>query len=349
MNTSYTILIIVVITTIIGIWIFFNYRPKKQKKTDTLYTDALNAMLRADKRKAISLLKEIVKQDSEHVDAYLQLGSMFRDDDPHRALKIHQMLTVRPNLGKSIKIEIFKALAMDYERISDLKRSKREAEQILVIDKQNQWALSFLLKLAEKIKDWDYAEDKAKRLQKVTGKYNNEDLAKYLVFKSQEKINKNQFEDAELLLNNAIKEAPEFGLPYKYLGEIRAAKRDLVKAIEYWEKFINLALEDSSQIFDNMESALFDLGRYSEVEKFYRKVLDKDPTNIASILRLANVLNEKGEDQAAIKLIDNLIDTGNTEISILLMKLKLSLLIQTPSELGHQIDIILEELSKIND
>tara|TARA_Y100000590_G_C14923959_1_gene714896 strand:- start:166 stop:537 length:372 start_codon:yes stop_codon:yes gene_type:complete len=121
-------------------------------------------------------------------------------------------------------------------------------------------------------------------------------------------------------------------------------KRDLVKAIEYWEKFINLSPEDSHKVFDNMESALFDLGRYSEVEKFYRKVLENDSMDVASTLRLANVLNEKGEDQAAIKLIDSLIENGSDEISIYMMKLKFSLANQTPAELGHQVDKILSRL-----
>ena len=49
-------------------------------------------MLKTDKRKAVSLLRDVVKQDSEHVDACLQLGSILRDEDPQRALKIHQML-----------------------------------------------------------------------------------------------------------------------------------------------------------------------------------------------------------------------------------------------------------------
>ena len=349
MNSIYTIFIVVIIITAIGVWIFFNYRPKKQKKTDSLYTDALNAMLRADKRKAISILKDIVKRDSEHVDAYLQLGSILRDEDPHRALKIHQMLTVRPNLEHNQKIEIYKSLAMDYEAIGDLKRSKKEAEQILLIDKQNQWALSFLLDVGEKLKDWDYAEDKAKKLQKITGIHKDEDLAKYLVFKSEEKIKKNEIEAAELLLNEAIKKAPEFGLPYKYLGEIKMTNRDLVKAIDYWEKFISLSPEDSYKVFDNMESALFDIGRYSEVENFYRRVLEKDSKNIPGTLRLANVLNEKGEGQAAIKLIQGIINNGSNEISILLMKLKLSLSIQTPNELGHQIDLILNKLENVNE
>ena len=349
MNSFYIIFAVIVIITVVGIAIYFAYKPKKQKKTDSLYTEALNAMLRADKPKAINLLKNIVKQDSDHVDAYLQLGSILRDDDPQRALKIHQMLTVRPNLEQNIQIEIYKSLAMDYETIGNLIRSKREAEQILIIDKQNQWALSFLLKLGEKIKDWDYAEDKAKRLQKITGNYNNEELAKYLVYRSEEKINKNEFEAAESLLNDAIKQAPGFGLPYKYLGEIRIANRDLVKAVEYWEKFVNLSPEDSHKVFDNMESALFDLGRYSEVENFYRKVLEIDSKNISGSLRLANVLNEKGEDQAAIKLIDGIINSGNAKISILLMKLKLSLSIQTPNELGHQIDAILNQLENADE
>tara|TARA_B100000287_G_scaffold257229_1_gene241818 strand:- start:527 stop:1576 length:1050 start_codon:yes stop_codon:yes gene_type:complete len=349
LNSSYIIFSVVVIVTTIGIWIFFNYKPKKQKKTDSLYTDALNAMLRADKLTAISLLKDIVKQDSGHVDAYLQLGSILRDEHPHRALKIHQTLTVRANLDQNIKVEIYKALAMDYEAVGDLEKSRKEAEQILIIDKQNQWALSFLLKLGEKIKDWDYAEKKAKSLQKITGNYNNEELAKYSVFKSKEKIKQNEFEDAESLLNSAIKKDPNFGLPYKYLGEIRMANRDLVKAIDCWEKFISLSPEESYKVFDNMESALFDIGRYSEVEKFYRKVLEKDSKNIAGTLRLANVLNEKGEGHAAIKLIEGIINNGSNKISILLMKLKLSLSIQTPNELGHQIDMIINQIENIDE
>ncbi|MAX60767.1 MAG: hypothetical protein CML93_03245 [Rhodobiaceae bacterium] len=259
------------------------------------------------------------------------------------------MLTVRPNLDQNIQIEIYKSLALDYETIGDLKRSKREAEQILIIEKQNQWALLFLLNIGEKLKDWDYAEDKAKRLQKITGNYNNKELAKYLVYRSDEKIKQNEFEAAELLLNNAIKQAPEYGTPHKFLGEIKMVKRDLVRAVEYWENFVRLSPKDSHKIFDNMESALFDLGRYSEVENFYRKVLENDSTNVAGTLRLANVLNEKGEDQAAVKLIEGIINNGSANISILLMKLKLSLSIQTPAELGHQIDAILNQLEMADE
>mgnify|MGYP003315872896 CR=1 FL=1 len=46
-----------------------------------------------------------------------------------------------------------------------------------------------------------------------------------------------------------------------------------------------------------------------------------------------------------ILLINELMENGNSTISIMLMKLKLSLAVETPSELGNQIDIILELLN----
>ena len=135
-------------------------------------------------------------------------------------------------------------------------------------------------------------------------------------------------------------------LPYKYLGNIMHSNRDLVKAVEYWEKYMELEPSNSSSVFDNIETALFDLGRYSEVEKFYRKVLDKNPNDVKAGQRLANVLNEKGENKAAIALIDDFIEKDTSSISVLLMKLKLSLLAKTPSELSHYVDEILERIKK---
>ena len=96
-------------------------------------------------------------------------------------------------------------------------------------------------------------------------------------------------------------------MPYKYLGDIKYVNRDLVKAVEYWEKYMELSRSESHLVFDSIETALFDLGRYSEVEKFYKKVLENNSKDLNNGLRLANVLNEKGENKAAINLIDSFI------------------------------------------
>ena len=308
--------------------------------------DALNAMLLADKRKAISLLSNIVKKDSEHINAYLQLGNLLREDDPERAIKIHQMLTVRQNLPKETRIEILKSLSLDYDKAGEFLKAKVEAERILMIDKTNIWASSFLLSIAEKTEDWDYAENKAKELQKIKGFNDNIDLSTYTLQKGIKHLKNNNIEEAEILFRKAINDSPNYGLPYKYLGDINNIKRDLVKAVENWEKYMELSPNEGYKVFDSIETALFDSGRYSEVENFYRKVLNENPLDVNAGLRLANVLNEKGENKSAIALIDQFIEKESSSISVMLMKLKLSLSTQTPAELSFFLDDI---LAKVKD
>ena len=136
---------------------------------------------------------------------------------------------------------------------------------------------------------------------------------------------------------------------YRYLGDVYAESRDLVKAVENWERFAELSPGNASMVFNEIESALFDLGRYSEVENFYRRVLDKNKNNLEAVIKLANVLDEKGEHQAALTLVEGSIQPENVDIAVLVMILKLSLSISTPVELGHQIDEILGHLHKSSD
>jgi len=305
---------------------------------------ALNAILMSDKQKAIFLLSSIVKKDSNHINAYLQLGNLLREENPDRAIKIHQMLTVRQNLSKETKIEILKSLSLDYDKVGEFQKAKIEAEKILKVDKSNYWATSFLLTIAEKIEDWNYAELKARHLQKLKEFDGEINLSLYTLQKGIKYLKNNDNEEAEKLFKKAVNDSPSYGLPYKYLGDINYLNRDLVKAVENWEKYMEFSPKEAYMVFDSIETALFDLGRYSEVEKFYRKVLDGNPNDINAGQRLANVLNEKGEHKAAIDLIEKFIDQNKSSVSVKLMKLKLSLLTKTPTELGYYVDEILNSI-----
>ena len=133
MNFHILPVILVLILLILSI-IYLFYKPQKKPRTDNIYTEALNAMVNADKVKAINLLRDVVKQDSDHINAYIQLGNIFREDNPEQAAKIHQSLTVRPNLSDESQIDIHRALAKDYKKLRHLDLAKREGEQILRIN-----------------------------------------------------------------------------------------------------------------------------------------------------------------------------------------------------------------------
>ena len=78
-------------------------------------------MVRGDTRTALSHLRNVVKQDTNHINAYLQMGDILREEDnAQAAIKIHQSLTVRPNLSNEVKRDIHKSLALDFEQLGNL-------------------------------------------------------------------------------------------------------------------------------------------------------------------------------------------------------------------------------------
>ena len=93
-----------------------------------------------------------------------------REENTDQALKIHQSLTVRPNLLPEQKVEIHKALAKDYIKIGYMKNAIDEAKKILLIEKRNLWALKFLIRISEENQDWEEAAIWSKHLQKISGK-----------------------------------------------------------------------------------------------------------------------------------------------------------------------------------
>ncbi|HDY75862.1 MAG TPA: tetratricopeptide repeat protein [Candidatus Marinimicrobia bacterium] len=345
MNTPFLIAVVVLIAA--GITAALLYRPKKPRHFESVYTDALNAIVHGDNKTALRLLREVVKRDTNHINAYLQMGEILRaEGNPHQAIKIHQSLTVRPNLENQLQIDIHRSLALDYMEVQNYVKAKNEAEFILKIEKKNIWALEFLLDLAEQQHDWIQAAAVAKDIQKITQQKDPGNLAKFQMFEGLDHLGKNDRERAKKCFVKAIEIDSTYGQAHERLGDFYADDRDLIKAIDHWEKFAHLDVENASNIFTKMETALYDLGRYGEVEKFYKRLLDKNPGNLDALARMANVLEEKGERQQALDLVDTALKQFEDSVHTRLMKLKLSLTNSPPHELSRQIDKIIDLITE---
>ena len=336
-------IILSILVIAIGTSLFFYYKKKPLIKNNSnkLYTEALNMLVRGDSQNAIRLLRDVVKQDTNHLDAYLQLGDILRDEgNSQNAIKIHQSLTVRPGLDDKLQIQIHQSLAKDYLSLNEISLAKKEAEMILNIDKKEFWATEFLLDLAEKSHDWAQAAHLIKTLDS-----NNSDITRLARFKVYEGMGKFENDDrkgAEQCFNKAIEIAPNFGLPHLYLGNLFSENRNLVKALEHWEQYALLDLKNGSSIYSKIESALFDLGRFSEVEKFYQRALKNNPRNLDALAKIANVLEEKGERQKALDLVEDALSQYEDSIKLRLMKLKLSIQYSSPPQLSQQIDKMID-------
>ena len=324
---------------------FFRLRSIKSPKSDQLFTEALNALLSGKDLLAMNLLRQIVKDNSDHILAYLQLGNILRKKNPSQAVKIHKSLTIRPNLSNRLRVDVHQALARDYRAINNFNLARIEAEKIIKIDKKNLWALKFLLKVDQEEKKWNRSIKWTKQIHKLTGENINNKIAKFEVLKGKDKYLNGDLKEAEGIYLKIRKKYPELELSYLYLGDLYEKTRHLVKAVENWQTFASKDPFNAFRVFSKIESSLFDLGRYSEVENFYRRFIKQNPSNFEAVIRLANVLDEKGENSSALSLLDSFDRSKKNDIRVDLIKLKLSLINATPIELSQQIDSILENIT----
>ena len=217
---SYLYLILILIS--LGVLGFFIFRkPKKKQPTQSIYTKALNSIIQGETKVALKHLKDVVKQDTNHIDAYLQIGNILREEgNIEAAIKIHRSLTVRPNLGRSVYRQIHKSLALDYYKNGNLSRAKEEALKVVKSNKKNLWANQFLLEISEDQNDWKEAAQLSKTVQRIKSSKNPEQLSRFLVFQSMDKLKNHQSNEAIILLKKAIKNSPTFSLPYQKLGDV---------------------------------------------------------------------------------------------------------------------------------
>ena len=298
-------IIVVVAIIVIAIAMIWWLQSKESVSTDVLYSDALNAILKGDNTVAVKLLKQVVSHDSDNVGAYLQLGNLLRSVNPQQSAKIHQSLTVRPKLSKPVSKEIHQALALDYAELSDYKRAKIEADMVLKYDKNNLWAHQFLLQIAEKQRDWEQASGLASKVQKLTGNRDIRQLAEIQLQAGNDQLDKADSKKALQHFQNAIKLDSLFCKPYLYIGNIYEGENNLKKAIINWEKYLINEQNGDAQIYKKIESALFDLGKFSEIEQFYHRILAEKPNDKNAIVKLSSLLKDKGDIEEAIKLVDN--------------------------------------------
>jgi len=321
-------------------------KSKESVSANVLYSDALNAILKGDNTLAVKLLKQVVSNDSDNIGAYLQLGNLLRSVNPRQSAKIHQSLTVRPKLGKLVSKEIHQALALDYAELLDTKRAKIEADMVLKYEKNNLWGHQFLLQIAEKQHDWEQASAFASKIQKLTGNRDVRQLAEIQLRAGNEQLDNGENKKALQHFQNAIKLDSLFSAPYMQIGNIYENENNLKKAIINWEKYIVNVEDSEAKIYQKIETALFDLGRFSEVEQFYSRILALKPNDNKAIVKLANLLKQKGDIEAVVELLDKAINQNKDSIPARLMKIKISLEKANPVDLNNQIDELIEIIGK---
>jgi lipopolysaccharide biosynthesis regulator YciM len=195
------------------------------------YFKGLNFLLNEQPDKAIEAFIEVVKVDPQTIELHFALGSLFRRrGEVERAIRMHQNLVERADLAQEQKLAALFELAQDYLKAGLLDRAE---ELFLKLEgtAHAEEALKFLLDIYEREKDWQKAIGIAEKLESVTGRSFQKEIANFY---------------CELASNEMIHSRSAAARPY--LAEALAHHRLCVRA--------NILLGDLEMSVGNPEAAI---------------------------------------------------------------------------------------------
>ncbi len=313
MDASITPYIVSILAAIgvVSLILYFvlNRKETSHSTVQSLYSDGLRHLLEGNLKTAVDELKEVVRRDTGHIDAYVKLGDIFRKNGQfEQALKIHQSLTVRKNLSLGQQLDIYHSIVRDLRELGQYQQALKYADKMLGLDRTNLKAMRAKLDVYRLTDRWEDAAEILTQIQKSTGKENSTELALYKVQEGKRVENKGAAKDARILYRKALKIDPDCCPAFLYLGDSYDEEGRTEEAIENWETFGKKCPDLLYLVSEQLEQRLFELGNFSEIERFYRQILEKYPDSIEASVGIASFYDKKGETEAAIRSLEDVVD-----------------------------------------
>lgn len=144
-------------------------RQWRRREAPQAYFEGLGLLLNEQQDKAIDAFIEAVQRDPETSELHFALGNLFRRrGEFERAVRVHEHLLARSDLGAATRERAQHALAEDFMKAGLFDRAE-QAWRSLVGGRFDREACLALLALAERSRDWARALELAVQLEAAGG------------------------------------------------------------------------------------------------------------------------------------------------------------------------------------
>jgi lipopolysaccharide biosynthesis regulator YciM len=239
------------------------------------YFKGLNFLLNEQPDKAIEAFIEVVKVDPETIDLHFALGSLFRRRGEYdRAIRMHQNLLERDDLGQEQKVIALAELGEDYLKAGILDRAE---EVFKKLEKTNSSAKAKtdLLQIYEQEKDWSRAIEMART---VAGETHSRDIAQYLCELAASEAAQSRPENARRHLEAALEANRKCVRASLQLGDLERNSGHLEKAIECWKRIESQDPAYLALVAQRLLEAYRESGRAEEGLRLLAGYLERYPS-----------------------------------------------------------------------
>jgi lipopolysaccharide biosynthesis regulator YciM len=303
-NMRFVLILVLAFAVLIFSLVVLLQRRKRSAARRSRYIDALYALISGKKEEAYSLLASAVRNGEDAVDAYIQLGDLMRErGQADKALQLHRGLTVRSGLSfddeKAIQLSIAEDLAA-------LGRTDRAVTALETVRRKRKDAdvLSALHRLYHAQGDFESAYGAMKELSRMEGSITPRMRASYLTAIAFSLMEAGDDDEAGKYLDKARKEDPDCPGALYLSASLAMDKGNLDKAVRMWEKLLMLEMGYFPEVAALLEKALFESGRFDELEGILSRLLQKYPSDPLLLSSLARFYAKKGEILRGIDLLE---------------------------------------------
>ena len=303
----------------------------------TSYFKGLNFLLNEQPDKAIEAFIEVVKVDPQTIELHFALGSLFRRrGELERAIRMHQNLVERPDLAQEQKLAALLELAQDYLKAGLLDRAE---ELFLKLDgtAHAEVALKFLLEIYEQEKEWHKAIDIAGRLQHVTSRSHQKEIANFYCELASNEMMQSRPEAARPHLATALAHHRLCVRANMLLGDLETALNDPEAAIEAWKRIEGQNPSYLALVAERLHDAYRKLGRSDEGLNLLRGYLEKYPALDFLNVVFQSMLEQDGAAEAYRMVRDEL---RRTPTLLGLDKLLEAQLLEAPVEKRRDLELV---------
>jgi lipopolysaccharide biosynthesis regulator YciM len=265
------------------------------------YFTGLNFLLNEQPDKAIEAFIEVVKVDPETIELHFALGSLFRRRGEYdRAIRMHQNLLERPDLGADQKVIALAELGQDYLKAGILDRAE-EMFKKLENTLQSAAARRHLLEIYEQEKDWNRAIEMSRVVEP-----DPRNLAQYYCELAASEAAESRPDAARRYLEMALEANRKCVRASLQLGDLEKNQGNLDAAIEHWKRIESQNPAYLALIAQRLLDAYREAGRAEEGLTLLAGYLERYPSLDLLDTVFQQTLDVKGPEQAYVLVRDEL-------------------------------------------
>jgi lipopolysaccharide biosynthesis regulator YciM len=305
-STTITIVAAIIVVVILAVSASFMFSGRQQRRrVSDPYVAGLRSLVDGERDEAFVLLQKAIKTGKAPTDAYIRLGNLLRDNgDAGKALQIHRSLTVKPNLTRREKIELFINIAQDYSRLGNSGQAIAVLETALknmgLKDPEVFRLLAREYHVSGKTEDAYRCLKELKRGHVV----GDRELSLYLGTAGERLAEDNELKEARKLLQQALKHDSDNPSVRLALGNLEEKQNNQDNALDHWKRAAMASPELSAAALKSIEHVMFQRGTFGDVEKVYRDVLGARPWDEYATRALASFYKKQGRGEEAIEFLE---------------------------------------------